>query len=400
MKNFFFDVFLLVIAPFMLMPTDLSALTADHVLVVYNGSNRDSVKMAQEYRKLRSIPDKNMCYVICPSRETINRDTYNEKIRDPIRKYIAENNLKDKIFCIALIYGMPLKITEGKINKLNNEINKLKRIIKDKKKFIKAENAIKLLNKEIKEKKSTIKSIKKERREASVDSELNMLFEDNYNLAGWLVNPYYFYVHKTLVPFSKKFNIVMVSRIDGPTYESAIQLVHNALEAEKYGLHGNAYIDARGLKSNGAYGDMDKLLVITSKFLRAKGFNTTLENTSKLFGKGKCPNTAIYWGWYALQNYHDSFTFVPGAIGVHIASSECVSLRKPRYWCPEFIKRGITVTMGPVNEPYVQAFPHPIVFFTALLNGFSVAESYYIAQTGVSWQMVLIADPLYTPFRK
>jgi len=399
MRTFLYPLLLTAIIS-ILTAVNVFALNPDQVLVVYNGDNIQSVKLAKKYRKLRAIPDKNMCYVICPSSEIINRDTYNQKIKSPVKKYITENNLQDKILCIVLIYGMPLKIVEGEIRKLDAEIRALQKIINGKRKFIETEDEIKQLTEEIKVIKEKISSIKKEQRWASVDSELCLLFNDDYKLAGWVPNPYYFYNHTNLLPFSNNFDMMMVSRIDAPTLELAIQMVHNALEAEKYGLNGNAYIDARGLHPGGSYGDMDKLLVLTSKFLKSKGFNTTLENTGKLFGKGECPNTAIYWGWYALQNYQDSFTFVPGAIGVHIASTECVSLRKSGYWCPELIKRGITVTMGPVNEPYLHAFPHPILFFTGLFNGFSVAESYYIAQTSLSWQMVLIADPLYTPFKK
>ena len=399
MKNFFFILFATLTLQFFSSATSL-ALNPDQILVVYNGDNIKSVKLANEYRKLRSIPEKNMCYVICPSSRDVDREIYNEKIRNPIRKYIIDNNLKDKISCIVLIYGMPLKIVEGEIKKFNNEINKLHRIINDKKKFINTETEINNLNAEITTLKQKIDSIKKEQRGASLDSELCLLFRDNYDLAKWLPNPYYFYSHKTLVPFSNKFDMLMVCRIDGPTPELAIQMVHNALEAEKYGLNGNAYIDARGFDPGQAYGDMDNLLRATAKLLKAKGFNTTLEDTGKLFGKGECPNTAIYWGWYALQNYQDSFTFVPGAIGVHIASTECFSLRGGSYWCPNFIKHGITVTMGPVNEPYLYAFPHPLVFLTSLFNGSSVVESFYLAQSSLSWQMVLIGDPLYTPFRK
>jgi hypothetical protein len=38
------------------------------------------------------------------------------------------------------------------------------------------------------------------------------------------------------------------------------------------------------------------------------------------------------------------------------------------------------------------------LFFPALFSGWSVGESYWRAIDHVSWRMVLIGDPLYTPF--
>jgi hypothetical protein len=56
------------------------------------------------------------------------------------------------------------------------------------------------------------------------------------------------------------------------------------------------------------------------------------------------------------------------------------------------------VTLGPVHEPYVTAFPHGDVFVDALLMGGSIAESYWLALPHVSWAMVILGDPLYRPF--
>jgi hypothetical protein len=53
-----------------------------------------------------------------------------------------------------------------------------------------------------------------------------------------------------------------------------------------------------------------------------------------------------------------------------------------------------------VAEPYLESFPEPGVFFGSLLAGNSLIESYTIANPFWSWQMVLIGDPLYRPFKK
>ena len=51
-------------------------------------------------------------------------------------------------------------------------------------------------------------------------------------------------------------------------------------------------------------------------------------------------------------------------------------LRKPG-WCKNALERGITVTLGPTGEPYVDAFPLPNEFFALLLTGrYTLAEAY------------------------
>ena len=126
------------------------------------------------------------------------------------------------------------------------------------------------------------------------------------------------------------------------------------------------------------------------------------DRTRELFPVGACPRTAIYCGWYSVKKYVDAFDFVDGAIGYHIASFEAVSLRDPNssQWCPAMLKDGITATLGPVAEPYLHAFPEPKAFFQELFNGSCLVEAYYRTKPFNSWQLVLIGDPLYRPFKK
>jgi uncharacterized protein (TIGR03790 family) len=126
------------------------------------------------------------------------------------------------------------------------------------------------------------------------------------------------------------------------------------------------------------------------------------ECTEQLFEAGACPQTAIYCGWYSLRKYIDAFDFVDGAIGYHISSLEAVKLRDPysSQWCPAMLKDGITATLGAVAEPYLHSFPEPKAFFSELFNGRCLVEAYYRTKPFNSWQLVLIGDPLYIPFKK
>ena len=233
--------------------------------------------------------------------------------------------------------------------------------------------------------------------QASLDSELSLVLFGDYELYRWQPNHY-----RDDSP-DAPFRVLMVSRLDGPSPQIAQALVDKALAAEKTGLHGTIYIDARGVRDNSDYGRYDQSLRDLASWAQA---HTTLpvklDDAPTLFAPGSCPNAALYCGWYSLTKYVDSFEFVEGAVGFHIASFEAADLHNPNssQWCPAMLRHGITATLGPVDEPYLTAFPLPLDFFKELLEGRCLAEAFYRTNPCNSWQMVLIGDPLYRPFRK
>jgi len=242
---------------------------------------------------------------------------------------------------------------------------------------------------------------------ASLDSELSFLWWEpgTYPLAGRLPNPWY-------LGYGGKVNdwpvpLLMVSRIDAPTMPLAQSMIDQAMSTEAAGLTGNVYVDARGMKKGPplSYGFYDAdMQDFASKFRNVARYPLTLENTEERFNTpGQAPNVALYVGWYRLRHYEDAFTFNPGAIGYHIASGEAVSIHNPKElgWCKNALERGITVTLGPVGEPYLDAFPLPTEFFGLLYSGqYSLVEAYFLSKRYLSWKMVLFGDPLYRPWFK
>jgi len=235
---------------------------------------------------------------------------------------------------------------------------------------------------------------------ACVDSELSMVLSDNYELYRWQPNK----LKKGGLFFS--FRTLMVCRLDGPGENIAFGLIDKAIAAERKGLNGVAYIDSGYSKTKGAkslYAEYDKSLRETARMIRQQTvMKVVAESTKELFAPGTCPRAAIYCGWYSLKKYVDAFDFIDGAIGYHISSLEAVNLRDPNsaQWCPAMLADGVTATLGAVAEPYLHSFPKPQVFFTELLDGRCLVEAYYRTKPFNSWQLLLIGDPLYTPFKK
>ncbi len=251
-------------------------------------------------------------------------------------------------------------------------------------------------------KKTLSNYIKKIDKVASFDSELALIKKETYELNMWLPNPYYlgFRNEKTLI---KKSDVIMTSRLDGASETIVKRIIDDSIEAEKEGLKGSAYFDARwkdpGEKKLSGYAFYDKSIHEASQLLlKENRINVTLNDSTTLFQKGDCPDTALYCGWYSLARYIDAFTWAKGSVGYHIASSECTTLKKEnsRVWCKKMLDNGIAATIGPVGEPYVQAFPVPEIFFNFLTEGYlTLAESYLISLPYLSWKMVLVGDPLY-----
>ena len=241
---------------------------------------------------------------------------------------------------------------------------------------------------------------------AAVDSELALILSGDYPLDGWQPNPYFLGFQRQNI-LLKRDNVLMVSRLDGPDLKTVRRVIDHSVKAEIIGLQGRACIDARWPRKDQnnlqGYALYDASLHKTGEIITKSGqMKVNMDSKERLFSEGECPQTALYCGWYSLANYVDAFTWQQGAIGFHIASGECATLKNPKSnaWCKRMLEDGIAATIGPVYEPYVQGFPLPDIFFRHLIDGYlSLAESYLVSLPFLSWQMILIGDPLYMPFK-
>ena len=232
--------------------------------------------------------------------------------------------------------------------------------------------------------------------QGAVDSELTLLAHSTYNINGWVPNPLYRVEH----PFPLEPEpVVKVTRLDGPTEAAALGLVDRALEAERTGLLGRYYVDERGTKSDG-----DEWLELTLTQLQALGFDGDVDRGDDTFPAGaRFDAPVLYFGW------HDAdldgpmalpgFRFPPGAIALHIHSFSAQTLRSATGgWCGPLVARGVTATFGNVFEPYLQLTLEPQLLLRALVMGMDLGDAAYFAEPALSWQTIIIGDPLYRPF--
>ncbi|MEN8258425.1 MAG: TIGR03790 family protein [Thermodesulfobacteriota bacterium] len=350
------------------LPCQAQGLEVDEIVVLANGRLAESVELARFYMEQRQIPKKNLLLLETGSEEGCDRETYEKEIAAPTRAFLSG---KPGISCLVLIYGLPLRI-DGVMIADQNHPNR-----------------------------------RRHDPVASVDSELSLVKVADYTIEGWLPNPYFNQFQKKKTRFSKG-QVLMVARLDGPEPATVKRIITDSLVAERNGLSGSAYFDARWPRPpneeqllNG-YRIYDRAIHQASE-ATAKVLATVVDDKEGLFQRGEAPQAALYCGWYSLGQYIDAFDWQQGAIAYHIASGECTTLKQEgsQVWCKRLLEDGVAATIGPVGEPYIQAFPFPQLFFSLLLDGdFTLVEAYQLSLPSISWKMVLIGDPLYRPFRQ
>lgn len=397
------------------------ALTAGQVAVVVNRNARHSTDLGMYYMKKRNIPEDNFLRLWTTDQETVTRKDYNKQIAAPIKEFLAKRNGSgsDEIRCLVIMFGMPLKIGNPELTKnaklkIDEFKEKLAHIKKALKEVDNNSPEHERLTEELKTVKAGLKTFKSNRTRsstgASIESELSLLQVTDYSLDGWVENPLFLLPTRQRHSSVKPEKVLLISRLDGPEKNIVKRIIDDSIIAESNGIKGTAYFDARWpaphagkTKELQSYRYYDLSIQKAAKFFgQQKIMPVVLDDDKKLFQKGDAPNAAVYCGWYSLAKYVDAFTWETGAVGFHIASGECVSLKaQNNQWCRTMLAKGAAVTLGPVSEPYLQAFPLPDLFFKLLAEGrLSLVECYYLSLPFLSWKMILIGDPLYRPFKK
>ena len=370
----------------------------NEVVVVYNSKLPESKAVAEHYAAARAVPASQIFGFALPPDEVMTRQDFTDLLQKPLaekltaaqlwkfgnmtfppatnggRPQVESRVIESKIRYAVLCYGVPLKIAPSATVEETPDANTRKEF---------------------------------NHNEAAVDSELAWLplIKMKVPLTGPLPNRFYAVTNHALMHPTN--GILLVSRLDGPTADIAMRLVDKALAAERDGLWGRAYFDARGLsKTNTNYFLGDEWILGGAEICRQLGFEVETDtNAATLPASFPMSHIAIYAGWYD-GNANGPFAqpqveFMPGAFAYHLHSFSADTLRSTnRYWCGPLLAKGATCTMGCVYEPYLQFTPNIAFFLQALGNGFTFGEAAWASQMALSWQNTVIGDPLYQPFLK
>ena len=335
------------------------ALDPSQVLILVNRDMGISAQVATMYQKLRAIPDQSVLRLSLGTERFVTPEQYWSKAGIPIKKYLEEH---PAIRCVLTTSGVPYVVGASEDDEAFD---------------------------------SELGAVLTEEPSARKRRQPNPLFVGGANLYA-ATDP-------------RLLKMVFVARLDGPDIATITRMAEDAVAVEKTGLAGPVFGDARGLDGIGGEGLGDFSIRAAVDRFAAAGFPATLDMKPESWQQPQgsvgrqAEGAAFYIGWYDLLRFQDIFGehgLARGSIAWHIASQEAQDIWNPagRGWCINLMRRGAAVTLGPVREPYLGAFPHGDIFVEGLLSGLTVAESYWLALPEVNWAMVLLGDPLYRPF--
>ncbi|SMC26252.1 TIGR03790 family protein [Desulfacinum hydrothermale DSM 13146] len=382
----------------------LAMLTPRQTLVIANRRSSSDVDLARYYMARRKIPPTHLVQVDAGKGRGIGRALYRERILGPVLSAVQALG-SAPIRCLVLMPGLPVQVDapprpleeQRRREVLKREEANLKKRIRD---LEKTSPLRQDLQKRLKQIQEALRKMRRPVASAALDSELALALVPSYPLEGWLPNPAYVGGGKG-DRWTSPGRILVVARLAGASPQAVKKRIDQTLKAESRGLRGIAYFDARWPAAQGdkkrkrsAYALYDRSIHRAAELVRKSGrLPVVVDDRQTVFQPGQCPAAALYCGWYSVGKYVDAFSWVPGAVGYHIESS--------RTWMKNLQARGVAVTLGPLREPYLQAFPLPHVFFGLLIRGdLTVGEAYLASLPYLSWQIILRGDPLYRPFAK
>jgi uncharacterized protein (TIGR03790 family) len=353
-----------------------AAQTGENVLIVANSASTASVEIAEYYAAKRGVPKTQILRLELPLTEDIARNAYLGGIERPIAEWLTTQGAQDRILYLVLTKDVPLRISgtpgpEGSI--------------------------------------------------ASVDSELTLLYRKLAGVqvltAGSSPNPYF--LDDGPVADAKPFtherqDLFLVARLDGYTVADVKGLIDRASTPAKEGsilldqrtewqrTPGNVWLEGAAAKVKSLPGWAERVnLEIGGRVLRDE------------------QNVLGYYSWGsndpAITVRRLRIQFLSGAIGGMFVSSDGRTFKEPpdtwqvrdatyagtnQSLIGDLIREGITGISGHVAEPYLNGTIRPDILFPAYLSGFNLIESFYLAMPFVSWQTIVIGDPLCAPFQK
>ena len=343
----------------------LAAQSADNVLLVVNQRDASSRQIADYYRQRRSVPAGNVCTIATTSNEEIQWPTYQQEIERPIGECLKKNGLAEKILYIVTTLGVPLKI-DGNGNAQLTE-------------------------------------------RASVDSELTLLYGKlkgmHYPRPGMLPNPYF--MKRDELFSHPRFPIYLVTRLAAWDITDVRAMIDRSLQAKNVGH----FVVDLGDHNEGGGNEWLKTAAILLPAER-----TVIDETRKVLYFQ--PDVIGYASWGSNDGNRKirilGFRWLPGAVATEFVSTNGRTFKRPpdnwtyttwgdkaHQWegspqglTGDLIHEGVTGASGNVYEPYLVGCVRPDYLLPAYYQGHNLAESFYVAMPFLSWQGIVVGDPL------
>jgi len=354
-------------------------------VVIFNAGMPDSRRLAETYAKARRIPAGNLVGLVLSSEETITRAEYQGTLAGPLRKIFTDNGwmtmgdgpdgpqaTANSRRILAVMSGVPLRLSEEFAADAPRDP-------------------------------ATGQPgppAAGQQNNASVDSELTLLGVPGAKTAAGLNNPYF--RKDEAFATAGMPALMLVGRIDGPSFPVCERMIADAIATEKTGLWGRVYLDLAA-KGKG-YEEGDTWILSAGRAFGVGGWPVIIDAHPQTLPTNYPMNdAAVYLGWYVRSPdgpmLNPSFRFRRGAVATHLHSFSATTLRGQNAdWCGPLLAKGAAAVLGNTWEPYLSLTTHLHIFSERLLKGYTLAEAAWMATPALSWMNVVLGDPLYRPF--
>lgn len=249
----------------LLFAQNSAAIEPGNVLIIANKEIQESIELARYYAKVRNIPEENILAISLITSEEVSRLEY-KRLHDTIASFVIANKslrkTKKKITTIVLMYGVPLRVMPSPPDWMEQEqVKLLKEKIAEIKTGEDGQEQLKKLQRQL-------SYLLHSSEVAAVDSELSLLHVPRYSLRNWIENPLLKQDEDQKSEMSailKGAELLIVARLDGPDPQTVRRMIDDTVFAEKNGIKGKAYFDARwpekqDIDSKSSYARYDKSL--------------------------------------------------------------------------------------------------------------------------------------------
>ena len=353
--------------PLFFLALSLHAQTGENVLLVVNRNSPVSRQIADYYRPRRSVPVKNVCTIDTTTDEEIQWNVYEQQIEKPIADCLKKAGLVESVLYIVTTLGVPLKVDGPGSRQL-------------------AEHA-------------------------SVDSELALLYsklKGVEDLAHRRLSQPLLHAPRHALPASRLPHLP--GHPPGSLRSGRRQGHHRPLAERPQSRqirHRPAIAQGRAGQRLAAHRRH-----AAAQVARGARRNHRVRSTTRPTSSGTpvgAPTTTT-----APQRFLH-FQWLPGAIAAEFVSTSARTFRRPPdNWSPstawgdkskyfadspqgliaDLLHEGATGASGNTYEPYLNACARPDYLLPAYNQGRNLAESYYLSLIYLSWQSVIVGDPL------
>lgn len=334
------------------------------VVVIANEASPVSQRIAAYYLRQRSVPLANLCRIRTSAAESVSREVYEKEIEQPVARFLAGRKLSESVLFLVTTLGVPLRV-RGTVGKPDAD-------------------------------------------GAAVDSELTLLYAklrgERFPTTGIVPNPYY----RATGAFSHpRYRMYLVTRLAGYDFDGARGLIDRSLQARNRGRiildlksddrqEGNNWMRdaARALRPNRVVLETSPAVLYDQR--EVLGYCAWGSND---------PNRKRRW---------TGFQWLPGALATEYVSTNgrtfarppeewtLSTWREPLRWfagspqslAADYVREGVTGSSAHIDEPFLQFTARPQYLFPHYLAGRTLAEAYYSAMPALSWQNIVLGDPL------